>query len=140
MKNNIGQVGLWVAIVGVLAVVFVAGYYFMGNSTATGNVVSNGDNCRQIDVSASYLVVGDSSCEGNSGSSASCTVKLQNKESVPITAQPVFNCNGNTLSAEKKSLSPEQTGEFMVSFNNGGSAWTCTMSNAKTMKTAEVCD
>ena len=142
--NNNGQ-SLIALVVILLVVVLGVGYYALNsNSSTTGRTtgaVTSG--CQIIDVAASYLVVGSQSCNGGTGS-ATCTIQLQNKESMTISAEPKFECTTSSgsqiVTASKQSLSPDQTGSFTINFNNAGLVWTCTLYNAQTTKSAEVCN
>ena len=141
IQNKKGQLAV-VLIAVVLVVAFGLGYYILNNgSTSTGKTV--GSNCQTIDVSANFLPVGPYTCHGDGSSSATCTVQLQNKESVTITAQPIFSCTTSSTSekitANKQTLQADATGTFSVSFSNAGSAWDCSLYNAQTIKQSEVC-
>ena len=143
-KSHKGQ--SWIALVVILLIVVLGVGYYALNSTSsgtgrtTGNAVSG---CQIIDVAASYLVVGPQACSGGS-EAATCTIQLQNKESVAISAEPKFECTTSSgsqfVSASKQSLTTDQVGSFAVSFNNAGLDWTCTLYNAQTTKPAEVCN
>ncbi len=142
-----GQVSLLVVVLGVLAVAFVASYFFLGNSSTSGKVVltnTQTSTCQTIDVAANYLTVGPYSCIGLGSSSASCTIQLQNKESDSIAAQPVFTCktasDEQKVTAAKRSLAVDEVGDFTVSFDNQRSDWTCTMTNAGTTKPKQICN
>ena len=141
MKNNKGQLAI-VLIAVILVVAFGLGYYVLNNnSTATGKTV--GSNCQTIDVSANFLPVGPYTCHGDGSTSATCTVQLQNKETVTITAQPIFNCatssTSEKITAGKKTLQADATDSFTVDFSNSGLAWDCTLYNAQTIKQSEIC-
>ena len=142
--NNKGQ--LWIALVVILLVVVLGVGYYALNSGSSGTGRTTGavtSGCQIIDVAASYLVVGPQACSGTSAESATCTIQLQNKESVTISAEPKFECTTSSgsqfVTASKQSLTADQIGSFAVSFNNAGLAWTCTLYNAQTTKSAEVC-
>ena len=132
----------------VLAVIFLVvvigvGYYALNAGSVTGRTTGNAvSGCQNIDVMASYLVVGPQDCSGSG--SASCSVQLKNADSVSISAEPIFECTTSSgsqkVTASKQSLSVGQTGDFSVSFNNNGLDWTCTLYNAQTTKLAEVCN
>lgn len=144
MINNKGQ--YWIVLVVILLVVVLGvGYYALnsgssGTGRTTGQVV--GGNCQTIDVAASYLVVGPQKCSGGS-EAATCSIQLQNKESVTISAEPKFECttsSGSTfVTASKQSLTSDAIGTFSVSFNNNGLDWTCALYNAQTTKPSEIC-
>ncbi|MEK6760408.1 MAG: hypothetical protein AABX93_00635 [Nanoarchaeota archaeon] len=142
MKNKNGQQIILASFVAILVIALAAGYFF--KPTITGLVVLPEDSeCDTIEVAAQYLVVGASTCQGGS-EAASCTVRLQNKEAVSITAEPVFACSTSgsetLITASERTLAAEETGDFTISYNNAGSDWTCRIANAKTIKLAEVCN
>ncbi len=140
--NNKGQMAVVLAVI-FLVVVIGVGYYALNTGSATGRTTGNTvSGCQNIDVAASYLVVGPQSCSGSG--SASCSIQLQNKDSVTISAEPIFECTTSSgsqmVTASEQSLSVDQVGDFSVSFNNNGLDWTCTLYNAQTTKTEEVCN
>ncbi len=142
-----GQVGLLVVVLSVLAVAFIASYFFLGNQSSTGKVVltsTQTSTCQTIDVAANYLTVGPYSCSGLGSTSATCTIQLQNKESDTIAAQPVFTCktasDEQKVTAAKRSLAVDEIGDFTVTFDNQGNDWTCTLTNAGTTKPKQVCN
>src|SRR3989338_9156696 len=142
MKNNKGQLVI-VLIAVILVVAFGLGYYVLNNNPTTGTGKTVGSNCQTIDVSANFLPVGPYTCKGDGSSSATCTVQLQNKESVSITAKPVFNCatssTSEKITADQKTLQADETTSFTVDFNNVGLEWDCSLYNAQTIKQSEVC-
>ena len=127
----------------ILVVAFGLGYYVLNNNTTTGTGKTVGSNCQTIDVSANFLPVGPYTCKGDGSSSATCTAQLQNKESVSITAKPVFNCatssTSEKITAGQKTLQADETASFTVDFNNAGLEWDCSLYNAQTIKQSEVC-
>lgn len=160
-KNHRGQM-IVVFVLILLILIVGVGYYAINSNSATltggttGNTISESDSdanteitgnedsgCRTIDVAASYLVVGPQSCSGEN-EDATCTIQLQNKESVTILAEPIFNCEtsdkNEKITADTQSLSPEEIGSFSVNYNNAGLDWTCTLYNAQTTKQQEVCE
>ena len=145
MKNKNGQQIIFASVVAILVIALAVGYFFKPTITGiTGNVVLPEDSgCSTIGVAAQYLVVGSPSCKGGS-EAATCTVQLQNKEAVSITAEPVFTCltssNEKTVTSSKRTLAPEEVGDFTVSYDNSGNPWTCKIANAQTIKLAEVCN
>lgn len=145
MKNKNGQQIIYVSVAVILVVALILGYFFKPTITGiTGNVVlSDGSECQTIEVAAKYLVIGSPSCSGGN-ESATCAVQLQNKELGSITAEPIFTCstlnNEQTITATQRALAPEEVGSFTISYNNAGLEWTCRISNAQTIKLAEVCN
>lgn len=144
MKSKKGQQIIYASVAVILVVALAVGYFFRPAITGiTGNVVlSGGSGCSTIGVAAQYLIVGSPYCQGGS-EAATCTVQLQNKEAISITAQPVFTCstssNQKTVTSSKMTLSSEEVGDFTISYDNSGNPWTCRIANAQTIKLAEVC-
>ena len=144
MKNKKGQQVIFASVVAILVVALAVGYFFKPTITGiTGNVLlSDGTECKTIEVAAKYMIIGSPSCSGGN-ESATCTVQLQNKELGSITAEPVFTCstlgNEQKIKAVQKALAPEEVGAFTVSYDNAGLDWTCRIANARTIKLTELC-
>ena len=144
IMNNKGQMAVVLAVI-FLVVVIGVGYYALNSGSATGRTTTGNtvSGCRNIDVAAGYLVVGAQACSGGS-EAATCSIQIQNKESVAISATPIFECTTSSgsqkVTASKQSLSVDQIGDFSISFSNSGLDWTCALYNAQTTKTQEVCN
>lgn len=141
--NKQGQMAVVLAVI-FLVVVIGVGYYALNSGSTTGRTTGNAvSGCQNIDVAASYLVVGSHICSGGS-EAATCTIQLQNSDSVSIAAEPIFECTTSAgsqmVTATEQSLSVDQVGDFSISFDNAGSDWTCSLYNAQTTKTEEVCN